>query len=111
MLSYSIERGIPCVQGIAENLPFKDAVFDYGLIISTICFVDDPKGMLNEAHRVLKPGTPIVIGFIDRTSTLGQYYLDHQAENVFYSEAIFYSAPEDDVKAIVEKLAGNHSVK
>ena len=101
MLSYSIERGISCVQGVAEALPFKDAVFDYGLLVTTICFVDDPQGMLNEAHRVLKPGTPIVIGFIDRNSTLGQYYLDHQAENVFYSEATFYSAPE------VEKLLRN----
>jgi ubiquinone/menaquinone biosynthesis C-methylase UbiE len=101
MLSYSIERGSSCVQGIAENLPFKDTVFDYGLLVTTICFVDDPKGMLNEAHRVLKPGAPIVIGFIDRTSTLGQYYLDHQAENVFYSAATFYSAPE------VEKLLRN----
>ncbi|MBW1609530.1 MAG: class I SAM-dependent methyltransferase [Deltaproteobacteria bacterium] len=101
MLSYSIERGISCVQGIAEALPFKDAVFDYGLLVTTICFVDDPQGMLNEAHRVLKPGTPIVIGFIDRNSTLGQYYLDHQAENVFYSEATFYSAPE------VERLLRN----
>ena len=101
MLSYSIERGISCVQGIAEALPFKDAVFDYGLLVTTICFVDDPKGMLNEAYRVLKPGAPIVIGFIDRTSTLGQYYVDHQAENVFYSEATFYSALE------VEKLLRN----
>jgi SAM-dependent methyltransferase len=101
MLSYSIERGISCVQGIAEALPFKDAVFDYGLLVTTICFVDDPQGVLNEAHRVLKPGTPIVIGFIDRNSTLGQYYLDHQAENVFYSEATFYSAPE------VERLLRN----
>jgi ubiquinone/menaquinone biosynthesis C-methylase UbiE len=101
MLSYSIERGISCVQGVAEALPFKDAVFDYGLLVTTICFVDDPKAMLNEAHRVLKPGAPIVIGFIDRTSTLGQYYLDHQAENVFYSEATFYSALK------VEKLLRN----
>ncbi len=86
---------------MAEALHFKDAVFDYGLLVTTICFVNDPKGMLNEAHRVLKPGAPIVIGFIDRTSSLGQYYLDHQAENVFYSWATFYSAPE------VEKLLRN----
>jgi ubiquinone/menaquinone biosynthesis C-methylase UbiE len=98
MLAYSIKKGISCIQGMAETLPFKDAIFDYCLLVTTICFVDDPKGMLNEAHRVLKPGTPVIIGFIDRTSTLGQYYLDHQAENVFYRNATFYSAPE------VEKL-------
>jgi len=98
MLTYAIERGISGIQGIAEALSFKDAVFDYGLVVTTICFVDDPKAMLNEAYRVLKPGAPLVIGFVDRASMLGQHYLDHQAENVFYSEARFYSALE------VEKL-------
>jgi hypothetical protein len=35
-----------------------------------------------------------VIGFIDRESPLGQDYLAHQAESVFYREASFYSADE-----------------
>jgi len=98
MLAYAIERGIFGVQGIAEALPFKDAVFDYGLVVTTICFVDDSKAMLIEARRILKPGAPLVIGFVDRASALGQQYLIHQAENVFYREARFYSATE------VEKL-------
>ena len=50
--------------------------------------------MLTEAYRVLKPGGELVIGFIDRTSDLGQHYLAHQAENVFYREATFFSAGE-----------------
>jgi hypothetical protein len=50
--------------------------------------------MLIEARRVLKPGAPVVIGFVDRDSKLGRIYLDHQAENVFYREATFYSASE-----------------
>jgi len=36
----------------------------------------------------------LVIGFVDRDSALGQYYLDHKAENVFYRGATFYSASE-----------------
>ena len=35
-----------------------------------------------------------MIGFIDRTSDLGQHHLAHQAESVFYREATFYSAVE-----------------
>ena len=35
-----------------------------------------------------------MIGFIDRSSALGQYYLANQAENVFYREATFYSVDE-----------------
>ncbi len=98
MLAYAIERGISSIQGVAETLPFTDGIFDYGLVVTTICFVNDPKTMLNEAHRVLKHRAPLVIGFVDRESRLGQQYLAHQDENVFYSEARFYSALE------VEKL-------
>jgi len=64
------------------------------LIVTTICFVDDATAMLKEAHRVLKPGGALVIGFIDRTSDLGQYYLAHQAENIFYRGTKFYAADE-----------------
>jgi hypothetical protein len=48
-----------------------------------------------EAHRVLKPDGALVIGFIDRDSPLGRDYLAHQAESVFYPEATFHSAGED----------------
>lgn len=94
MLAYAVKRGVSSIQGVAEALPFKDAVFDYGLVVTTICFVDDPQKMLNEAHRVLKSRAPLVIGFVDRTSRLGQQYLAHQAESAFYREARFYSALE-----------------
>ena len=98
MLTHAMERGIEVVQGVAENLPFADHSFDYALIITTICFVNSPVNMLTEARRVLKPGGRVVIGFIDRESDLGQHYLAHQAESVFYRAATFYSADE------VEKL-------
>lgn len=94
VLAYAKERGALVVRGIAEALPFTSNSFDYALSVTTICFVDDATTMLSEAYRVLKPGGELVIGFIDRTSALGQDYLAHQAENVFYREATFYSASE-----------------
>jgi diguanylate cyclase (GGDEF)-like protein/PAS domain S-box-containing protein len=94
MLEYARARGIRVVQGVAEQLPFATASFDYALIVTTICFVDDARAMLREARRIIKPDGCLVIGFIDRESALGQEYLAHQAENVFYREATFYSAKE-----------------
>jgi len=94
MLAYATARGIEVVEGTAEDLPFQAGSFDHALVVTTICFVDSPAGMLAEARRVLRPGGRLVIGFIDRESALGQHYLAHQAESVFYREATFLSADE-----------------
>jgi len=94
MLRLAAARGISVVQGVAEQLPFTDAQFDYALVVTTLCFVESPRRMLREAHRVLKPGGRIIVGFIDRDSPLGQEYLAHQAQSVFYREATFYSTQE-----------------
>lgn len=94
MLVHAAARGIEVFEGTAENLPFEADTFDHALVVTTICFVDSPAEMLAEAYRVLKPGGRLVIGFIDRESALGQDYLAHQAESVFYREATFYSADE-----------------
>jgi SAM-dependent methyltransferase len=94
VLGYAVQRGITSVQAVAEALPFAAHSFVRALCVTTICFVDDAGAMLAETRRVLKPGGVLVIGFIDRDSQLGQHYLAHQAENVFYREATFFSAAE-----------------
>jgi SAM-dependent methyltransferase len=101
-LGYSRARGVSVARAVAEALPFSSAVFDYVLLVTTICFVDDARAMLREAKRVLKPRGKLVIGFIDRQSILGKDYVAHQAENVFYREATFYSAAE--VAAFLEEI-------
>jgi SAM-dependent methyltransferase len=94
MLTRARRRGVAVCQGLAEALPFAAASLDYALVVTAICFVRDAAAMLSEARRVLRPGGPLVIGFIDRETPLGQEYLAHQAQNVFYRPATFYSAHE-----------------
>lgn len=94
MLAYARERGVRVACAAAEALPFGHAAFDYALVVTTICFVNDAAAMMAEAYRVLKPGGALVIGFIDRTSALGREYEAHREENVFYRAARFYSAEE-----------------
>jgi len=94
MLRYASRRRIHTVQGVAESLPFADATFDYILVVTTICFVDDPASMLSEAWRVLRLHGSVCIGFIDRESSLGQTYLAQQPRNLFYRVATFYSGGE-----------------
>lgn len=88
------DRGVNTVPGIAEALPFSDDSFDHALAVTTICFVDSPKKMISEARRVLRPGGTLVMAFVDKLSPLGQLYLAHQAENIFYRHATFFSTAE-----------------
>jgi SAM-dependent methyltransferase len=94
MLRRARARGVVAVGGVAEALPFADDTFDFILVVTTICFVDDVRAMLAEAHRVLKTRGELIIGFIDRESWLGRHYLEQRVENVFYREATFYSAEQ-----------------
>jgi SAM-dependent methyltransferase len=87
-------RGIQVLTAVAEALPFEDSQFDFVLMVTTVCFVDDIGQALLEAHRILSPGGILVIGFVDRNSIVGQTYLECQDENVFYRHATFFSVDE-----------------
>ncbi len=54
MLREAKKRGIQVIQGIGENLSFKDNTFDFVLIVVTLCFVEEPQYVLKETCRVLK---------------------------------------------------------
>lgn len=88
------ECSIEVHRGTAEKLPFEDERFDGVLMITTICFVDDPLLSFREALRVLRDGGCILVGFIDKESELGKSYAANREKSLFYREAVFYSAPE-----------------
>ena len=88
------KRGIQVLDGVAEELPFDDAGFDFVLMVTTVCFVDNIRKALLEAHRVLSHGGFLIIGFVDRNSMVGQTYLDRKNESVFYKDATFFSVNE-----------------
>jgi SAM-dependent methyltransferase len=96
VLRYAARRGIRVARAVAESLPFRGGVFDYGLIVTTICFVDDAAVTLAEAHRVLRPGGVLAVGFVDRETPLGRFYLTQRTRNVFYRDAVFYASAEVD---------------
>jgi len=88
------ETGIIVIRGVAENLPLRDRCFDFVLMVTTICFVDDLRKSFREASRVLRSHGYIIIGFIDSDSVLGKKYLKRKSESKFYSAARFYSTAE-----------------
>jgi len=88
------QKGIEVLDGIAEELPFDDAQFDFALMVTTICFLDDIEESFKEAFRVLKTDGTFIIGFVDRKSPVGMMYEKHKDENVFYKDATFFSVDE-----------------
>ncbi|HVP36930.1 MAG TPA: class I SAM-dependent methyltransferase [Terriglobales bacterium] len=88
------KKGIKVIDGVAEELPFSDLQFDFVLMVTNLCFLDDIEAALKEIHRVLKSGGSFILGFIDANSPIGRLYQQQKNENVFYREATFYSVEE-----------------
>ncbi len=94
MVRIARKRGLEVIIARAEKLPFKKAVFDYALLIVTICFIGEPIEALEEAKRVIKPGGSIIIGLIDKNSFLGKLYESRKEKSRFYRYANFYSTKQ-----------------
>lgn len=92
MLKFARERKRLVYHCGGDNLPFHDGYFDYTLMVTTICFLDDPIAVLRECYRVTRNKGVIVIGFVDSESPIGKSYRNHACRSVFYREATFYSA-------------------
>ncbi|TRZ83854.1 class I SAM-dependent methyltransferase [bacterium] len=92
MLRIAKERGVDTYLGFGETLPFPQEVFDYVAVIISLCFVENPKKVIEEAYRVLKTNGKVIIGIVDRESFLGTFY--QRKESVFYKKARFFSVAE-----------------
>lgn len=94
MAEVARRRGIEVVEGVAESLPFADNSFDFAVMVTVVCFLDDIAKAFQETWRILKPSGTFVIGFIDRESELGRIYSQKTEESTFYRDANFYSVSE-----------------
>ena len=94
-------RGIEVVDSAAEDLPFKDCIFDLALMVTTLCFLDDERKAFIEIYRILKPGGYFINGFVDKNSKVGRIYQKNKQKSVFYREAIFFTT-EEVVKILKE---------
>jgi len=92
-------RGLRVHEGVAEHLPLADHSFDFALMVTTVCFVDDVLQSFLEVNRILKPGGVFIVGLVDRESPLGRDYAKNKDDNTFYRKATFYCA-----KDVIEML-------
>jgi len=94
MAAIAKKRGIEIIPGTAEALPLPDKAYDFVLMVTTICFVDDPAKAIKEIYRILQPGGTLIIGFVDKETPLGKNYQKHKEKSRFYKSARFFSTHE-----------------
>jgi ubiquinone/menaquinone biosynthesis C-methylase UbiE len=92
MIALARRRCVDARIGRGENLPFKEASFDYAAIIVTLCFVKNPIKVLAEAYRVLKTRGILILGIIEKNSFWGR--LCQKKRSPFYKTACFFNKKE-----------------
>jgi ubiquinone/menaquinone biosynthesis C-methylase UbiE len=101
-------RGIEVVRGEGEHLPYRTSSFDYVLMMTVICFLDDVIAVFREVNRVLRPGGILIIGFIERGGEIEKMYRNEKTKGRFLRHARFWTA--DEVTQLLED-AGFTSVE
>lgn len=94
MAQVAEQRGIKVIRAVAEDLPIESASFDFALLVTTVCFLNDIPRAFSEIHRILKPQGEIILAIIDKNSDLGKKYETRKANNIFYKDAHFHSTEE-----------------
>ena len=100
LLKIAKSRGTEVMIGEGEHLPYRADSFDYVLMMTVICFVDNIGTLFHEAGRVLVPGGILITGFIERGGEIEKMYRNEKTKGRFLRYARFWTA--DEVTRLVE---------
>ncbi|MBM3234878.1 class I SAM-dependent methyltransferase [Candidatus Poribacteria bacterium] len=103
-LELAKKRGVKVAQARGETLPFRQGTFSCVLLITTLCFLENPIKVLKEAARVLKPDGGLIVSDIEPNSLWGQFYLEKKrAGHLFYRHARFYS--KNEIESMLQQVS------
>ncbi|MFH5832927.1 class I SAM-dependent methyltransferase [Halalkalibaculum sp. DA384] len=91
MADLARKKGIQVQIARAEELPFADESFDFAMMVTIDCFLDNLEAACREAHRVLKPGGRLVIGMLDKNGAIARHYRNTKESGIIYSRATFHT--------------------
>jgi SAM-dependent methyltransferase len=94
-------QGIDVIRGRAECLPLRDTSCSVVLLVTVLCFLDEPHRALGEIMRVLVSSGTLVIGFLERDGPVVQTYLHEGEKRRFLSHARFFSS--DEVRGLLRQ--------
>ena len=94
------KRGIEVIKMSVEEMDFKEE-FDFILMVTTICFVNDPLKAIKNSYKALKKGGYLLVAFVDLNSSLGKFYEKNKEKSKFYKYAKFFT--KDDIVNLMKK--------
>lgn len=94
MAAVAEARGVKTWCGVAESLPYRDGQFDVVLINFCISYLEKPEQSIKEVFRVLKDDGCLIVGFVDKDSSIGHEYEKRKPFSLFYRQATFYGVAE-----------------
>ncbi|MGJ3236055.1 methyltransferase domain-containing protein [Marivirga sp.] len=109
MAKLAKERGIRVKSGSAEELSYDSGEFDFLLMVTVDCFLDDVEKAYREALRVLKPGGNLIIGLLDREGHIVKKYLSEKSEDSIYRQARFHTV-EETLKMLTKSGFNNFEI-
>jgi SAM-dependent methyltransferase len=95
-------RSIDVIRGRAESIPIRDESCSSVLLVTVICFLDDPLPAFREIHRILTLHGTLIVAFIERGGHLHRKYISEGGKRRFLSRAKFYS--EEEVTRLLEHV-------
>ena len=93
-------RGIEVIEINAEEMNFEEE-FNFILMVTTICFVDDPLKTIENCYKAIKKGCFLLVAFVDLNSPLGKFYEKNKEKSKFYKYAKFFT--KDDIINLMKK--------
>ncbi|MEM0100999.1 MAG: class I SAM-dependent methyltransferase [Candidatus Methanomethyliaceae archaeon] len=95
MLKIAKRRKIEVIRAVGEALPFRDEIFDFVIMITTLPFLRSTEMTLEEIRRILRSKGRVVIVDIPKNSKWGESYEEKKAKgHRFYKYANFYNFEE-----------------
>lgn len=94
MAAEAMKKGINVFNGVAEKIPIDEGSYQFALMVTVDCFLNDVAKAFSEVHRILANDGVFIIAFLDKAAPLGQLYEKNKHEHRSYQHANFHTSAE-----------------